>query len=93
VSRFDEIVEVARASMEEHSVPGAALGILSEGEEEVAALGVTSIENPLEVTPDTLFQIGSIGKTFTATVVMRLVERGDLELDAPVNTYLPDFPV
>jgi CubicO group peptidase (beta-lactamase class C family) len=91
MSRFQELVEVARASMEEHSVPGVALGVLFEGKEETAGLGVTSIENPLEVTPDTLFQIGSIGKTFTATAVMRLVEQGKLELDAPVRTYLPDF--
>src|SRR5262249_27696962 len=46
-------------------------------------------ENPLDVTPDTLFQIGSITKTFTGTAAMRLVGRGDLGLDAPVRTYLP----
>ena len=77
--------------MEEHGVPGVALGVLFDGEEETAGLGVTSIENPLEVTPDTLFQIGSIGKAFTATAVMRLVEEGKLDLDAPVRDYLPDF--
>src|SRR6478672_1555548 len=77
--------------MEELSVPGVALGVLFEGEEEVAVLGVTSVENPLDVTPDTLFQIGSIGKTFCATAVMRLVEQGKLELDEPVRSYLPDF--
>lgn len=88
---FEEIVEVARSSMEEHSVPGVAVGALFEGEEETVGLGVTSIENPLEMTPDTLFQIGSITKTFTATAVMRLVERGELALDEPVRTYLPGF--
>ena len=77
--------------MEELGVPGVALGVLAGGEEETAGLGVTSVENRLEVTPDTLFQIGSIGKTFTATLVMRLVEEGKLELDAPVRNYLPDF--
>src|SRR5215211_2481521 len=77
--------------MEEHGVPGVALGVLFDGEEETAGLGVTSIENPLEVTPDTLFQIGSIGKAFTATAVMRLVEEGKRDLDAPVRDYLPDF--
>jgi CubicO group peptidase (beta-lactamase class C family) len=91
VSRFEQVVEVARSSMEELSVPGIALGILFYGEEEVAGLGVTSIENPLEVTPDTLFQIGSITKTFTATAVMRLVEQGHLALDDPVRRYLPEL--
>jgi CubicO group peptidase (beta-lactamase class C family) len=91
VSRFEELVEVARAQMDGLSIPGASLGILFEGEEEGAVLGVTSIENPLEVTPDTFFQIGSITKTFTATALMRLEERGDAELDAPVRIYLPEF--
>jgi CubicO group peptidase (beta-lactamase class C family) len=91
VSRFEEVVEVARAQMDALSIPGASLGILFEGEEEGAVLGVTSIENPLEVTPDTFFQIGSITKTFTATALMRLEERGDAELDAPVRIYLPEF--
>jgi CubicO group peptidase (beta-lactamase class C family) len=91
VSRFEEVVETARAAMDELSVPGVALGVLFEAEEETAGLGVTSIENPLEVTPDTLFQIGSITKTFTAAAIVRLVERGEVDLDASVRTYLPDF--
>ena len=91
MSHFEELVEVARAQMEEFSVPGASLGVLFDGEEETAALGVTSIEHPLDVTPDTLFQIGSITKTFTATAIMRLVERGAVDLDAAVRTYLPEF--
>jgi CubicO group peptidase (beta-lactamase class C family) len=93
VSRFEQVVDVARGSMEELAVPGVALGVLFDGEERTAGLGVTSIENPLDVTPDTLFQIGSITKTFTATAMMRLVEDEKLALDEPVRTYLPDFRV
>ena len=91
MSRFAEVVQAAQDAMEAHSVPGVAIAVVSGGEEETAGLGVTSIENPLEVTPDTLFQIGSIGKTFTATAIMRLVEQGKVDLDVPVRTYLPDF--
>jgi CubicO group peptidase (beta-lactamase class C family) len=91
VGRFSEVVRTAQDAMEELGVPGVAVGVLADGEEETAGLGVTSIENRLEVTPDTLFQIGSIAKTFTATLAMRLVEQGKLELDAPVRTYLPHF--
>src|SRR5262249_42086967 len=72
-------------------VPGVAVGILHEGREYAAGFGVTSIENPLAVTPDTLFQIGSTTKTITATVALRLVEQGRLELDVPVRTYLPEL--
>jgi CubicO group peptidase (beta-lactamase class C family) len=75
--------------MEETHTPGVAVGLLHGGEEHVAGFGVTSTENPLEVTSDTLFQIGSITKTFTGTAAMRLVERGELDLDSPVRAYLP----
>jgi CubicO group peptidase (beta-lactamase class C family) len=88
---FDRICDAIRASMDETQAPGVAVGLLHEGEEHVAGFGVTSVENPLDVTPDTLFQIGSITKTFTGTAEIRLVERGELDLDAPVRTYLPDL--
>src|SRR5436853_7715181 len=72
-------------------VPGVAVGVLLDGEEHHAFHGVTSVENPLPVDKDTLFQFGSTGKTFTATALMRFVEEGKVDLDAPVRRYLPDF--
>ena len=52
---------------------------------------MTSVENPLPVDEKTLFQFGSTGKTFTATAIMRLVEQGKVDLDAPVRTYVPEL--
>jgi CubicO group peptidase (beta-lactamase class C family) len=52
---------------------------------------VTNVDYPTPVDGDTLFRIASTTKTFTGTTVMRLVEQGRLDLDAPVRTYLPDF--
>lgn len=90
---MDEYVESLRAlvrdEMDALRVPGVALGLLHDGRERTAALGVTSIENPLPVDAATFFQIGSITKTVTATALMRLVEQGVLHLDAPVRAYLP----
>ena len=83
--------EAALAAMERLHVPGVAVGVLFDGEEIAEGFGVTSVENPLPVDTTTLFQIGSITKTFTATAVMRLVEQGVLDLDVPVRTYLPDL--
>jgi CubicO group peptidase (beta-lactamase class C family) len=83
--------EQVAAGMEELALPGVALGVVAADREETACFGVTSVENPLEVTPDTLFQIGSIGKTYLAAAVLRLVENGRLDLDAPVRRYLPEF--
>jgi CubicO group peptidase (beta-lactamase class C family) len=77
--------------MQKYHVPGVAIGMLRAGDVDVATYGVTSVENPLPVDGDTLFQIASVTKTMTATVVMRLVERGALDLDAPVRRYIPAF--
>ena len=83
--------EKVRELMEAYSVPGVAVGIRHGDAEDAAGFGVTSLENPLDVDADTLFQIGSITKTFTATAAMRLVEQGALDLDEPVRAYLPDL--
>jgi CubicO group peptidase (beta-lactamase class C family) len=91
VTVFDDVSAAVREAMEETATPGVAFGMLHEGEEHVAGFGVTSVENPLEVTPETLFQIGSITKTFTGTAAMCLVEQGLLDLDTPLRTYLPEL--
>jgi CubicO group peptidase (beta-lactamase class C family) len=75
----------------EHQVPGVAVGVVHEGQEHYAFAGVTSIENPLDVDERTLFQFGSTGKTYTSTAIMRLVERGEVDLDAPVQKYVPEL--
>jgi CubicO group peptidase (beta-lactamase class C family) len=59
----------------------------------VRGYGVTSVDAPQPVDGDTLFRIASTTKTFTGTAIMRLVEQGLLDLDAPVRRYLPDFRV
>jgi CubicO group peptidase (beta-lactamase class C family) len=88
-----ELSQVLAAAVERLGVPGAAVGIYVDGEEHQACAGVTSVENPLPVDPSTLFQAGSITKTVTATVLMRLVEQGRVRLEAPVRAYVPDFRV
>lgn len=52
---------------------------------------MTSIENPLPVDENTLFLLGSVTKTFTATAIMRLVSDGRVSLDAPVRTCVPEL--
>lgn len=83
--------QVLDALVEELAVPGVAVGVLHDGVEHYAYAGVTSIENPLPVDERTLFQFGSTGKTYTATAIMRLVDQGKVDLDAPVRTYLPEL--
>jgi CubicO group peptidase (beta-lactamase class C family) len=77
------------AAMAEYQIPGVAVGVYYQGQEYVRGYGVTNVDYPQPVDGDTLFRIGSTTKTFTGTTVMRLVEQGRLDLDAPVRTYLP----
>ena len=86
---FRRLGAFVKAEMKRLHVPGVAVGVVHEGREYTAGFGVTSVENPLPVDADTLFQIGSTTKTFTGTAAMRLVERGRLDLDAPLRIYLP----
>ncbi len=90
---FENLCAHTNALMTEHRVPGVSIGILHQDRFYARGFGITNIDHPLMVNQDTLFQIGSITKTFTATLVIQLVEQGVLALDAPVCTYLPDFRV
>jgi CubicO group peptidase (beta-lactamase class C family) len=89
----DELRERVAALAGRLRVPGVAAGVTSGEDCTLICHGVTSIENPLPVEEGTFFQIGSTGKTYTATALMMLVERGLVDLAAPVRRYLPDFRV
>ena len=87
----DQLQEKLTELGEQYEVPGVSVGVYIDGEEHYAFHGVTSIENPLPVNEDTLFQFGSTGKTYTATAMLRLVEQGKVDLNAPVRTYIPEL--
>jgi CubicO group peptidase (beta-lactamase class C family) len=70
---LERVAEVMHAQMAELGVPGIAVGVLHEGKAETDGFGVTNVEHPLPVDDTTLFRVASISKTFTGTVVMRLV--------------------
>ena len=73
-------------------IPGAVCGFVDpDGYVGVAAYGTANLATGLPVRRETLFQAGSIGKVYTATAVMQLVDEGRLDLDAPLRTYLPDL--
>jgi len=90
-ANFKTISTHIQKEMKRLQVPGVSIGIYHKGKEWTAGFGVTSIENPLPVTPDTLMQVGSISKTFTGTLLMILAEQGKVDLDAPVRIYIKDF--
>jgi len=92
-AKFEAIASLAEAKMREYHVPGVAIGILDNGVITARGLGVTNVNEPLPVTAETVFPIASISKTFAATMMMRLVEQGKVDLKSPVRKYLPDFKV
>ncbi|MFC8198294.1 serine hydrolase domain-containing protein [Streptomyces sp. NPDC057298] len=76
-----------------HHVPGATLAVLTGGETYELASGVLHRGTGVDATPDSVFQLGSLAKIYTATLIMQLVDSGALDLDAPVRDVLPDFAV
>jgi CubicO group peptidase (beta-lactamase class C family) len=81
-ARLSELASHARIS-------GATLGIWSDGQEMLAACGVLNSATEVAVTADSLFQVGSITKIWTATMIMQLIEEGLLSLDTTVADALP----
>lgn len=88
---FEELGVFIQERLAGWKVPGLAVAVLHDGSTEEQAFGVAHVETGCPARPDTLFQIGSITKVFTATVVMQLVEEGKIDLDTPVIQYLPDL--
>ena len=73
------------------TVPGASVAVVVGAHVVVATSGVVNSRTRVPVTPDSLFQIQSITKILTATLVLQLVDEGLVQLDTPVQAYLPEF--
>jgi len=93
-SAIDQRVDgFVRAEMARQKVPGIGLAIVKGGQVlKMSGYGEANVEHHVPVTPETIFQSGSLGKQFTSTLIMLLVEDGKLELDRSIATYLPNAP-
>lgn len=81
------------AEMRTEKIPGLALAVVRDGKIiKSRGYGLANIELDVPVKPETIFQTGSVGKQFTATAVMMLVEDGKIHLDDPIRKYLPSSP-
>jgi CubicO group peptidase (beta-lactamase class C family) len=87
----DTLSDFVAETATKFGIPGVAVGVWADGREAYACHGVTSVDNPLPVDRDTLYVLGSVTKTYTATALMRLVAEGRVELDAPVRRYVPEL--
>ena len=85
----DQLAESVAA----HKIPGAAVAVLHGDEIVAASAGVLNKRTGVPTTDDSLFQIGSITKVWTATLIMQLVDEGLVDLDTPIRSYVPEFRV
>lgn len=88
------IDQYVQSEMARQHIPGLALGVYHDGQIiKAQGYGLSNVELNVPVRPETIFQSGSVGKQFTASAVMMLVEEGKIALEDPITKYFPDGPV
>ncbi len=89
IARFEKQVDDFRTALK---IPGMSVAIVKNQKLIWAkGFGFADLENKIPATPDTLFHLASVTKTFAATLIMQLVEQGKLDLDEPMSHYSTDF--
>ena len=78
--------------MARQRVPGVAIAFVNKGQVTARGYGYANLEHRVPVTDETIFQSGSVGKMFSATAVMLLVQDGKLSLSDPITKFFPDAP-
>jgi len=87
------VSEYVKAEMQRQHIPGLSLLVVKDGKiVRAEGFGLANVELQVPVKPETIFQSGSVGKQFTATAVMMLVEEGKIGLDDPLTKYFTDAP-
>lgn len=82
-----------RRQMELRAIPGLQVAVVKDGRiVHSGAYGAANLQTPVPVTDDSVFSINSATKAVTGVEILKLVQRGEVDLDAPVSTYLPDLP-
>lgn len=88
---FDQTDVLVNKYIADARVPGLAFAIIKDGKVvRTGAYGLADIENDAKVKPNSVFEIGSVTKQFTAALIMQLKEQGKLSLSDPISKFLPD---
>ena len=83
----------AESLINTHKIPAISLAVWHNNQLYQAAAGTLNLETGVKATTDSIFQIGSISKVMTTSMVMQLVDEGKVELDKPVKHYIRDFAI
>ena len=89
----DKVDDFVKAQIQERHIPGVSIAVVRDGQlVKAQGYGLANVELNAPATAETIYQSGSVGKQFTATLVMMLVEEGKLKLDESIRTYIPEAP-
>src|SRR2546422_5183999 len=92
-SRADKVDDYVKAQMEQRRIPGLALALVKDGRvTKTEAYGFANLEVKAPAGRETVFEIGSITKQFTAALILMLVEEGKLSLDGQINRFFTNAP-
>ena len=91
--RADEVDDLVAAERDRQKIPGLSIAVVRDGKVvKEAGYGLANLEHNVPAKPETIYQSGSVGKQFTAAVVMLLVEDGKVGLDDSIRKHLPTAP-
>src|SRR5262245_1044709 len=89
----DRVDDYIKTQMQRRQIPGLALAVVRDGKIiKTKGYGLADVENEVRVTPDSVFELASITKQFTATAIMLLVEEGKVGLEDKISQYLTETP-
>src|SRR5262249_53955870 len=89
---LQEFDSLGNQSLADFGVPGVSVAVVQDGKVIYAkGFGYRDVEKKLPVTPDTLFAIGSVSKSFTSLIFAMQNDEGKVDWDKPIRTYLPTF--
>ena len=93
VARADQADDYLTTQMQQHRIPGLTLNIIRDGKSiKTTAYGLANIELSVQAKPESVFEIGSLTKQFTAAGILLLAQEGKLSVDDRISKYLKDIP-
>lgn len=93
IALADKTDDIVNEAMSKWGTPGVSVAVIQNGKVvKLKGYGYANLEHKVKVTPNTIFQSGSVGKQFTASLVMKLVEDGKIGLDDSIRKHLPETP-
>jgi len=92
-ARVQAVESAIGAAMSAHGIPGLSVSVVTDGQLRWSGgYGQADLENAVPATPQTVYRLASVSKPIAAVAAMQLAEQGKLDLDAPVQRYVPSFP-